>query len=140
MTFKYLANLFLIITISFSVSSCIALKEGRVVLADEDKSVSVIFSDRDRDLINDYYHNKKKRKRMPRGLAKRDRLPPGLEKQVRERGQLPPGLRGRDLPDDLERHLSKIPNSYVRVQVGGDIVLMNKKTRVVVDIIKDIAF
>lgn len=137
MTFKNLAKSFLVTLIILSVSGCIALREGRVVLADDDTSVSVVFSDRDRDLIHDYYH--KKKKRMPPGLAKRDRLPPGLEKQVRERGQLPPGLQGRDLPYGLESRLSDIPNGYVRVQVGGDIVLMNKKTRVVVDIIKDIA-
>ncbi len=139
MLLRNIAKTFLITLIIFSVSGCIALREGRVVLADDDKSVSVVFSDRDCDLINNYYHNKKKRKRMPPGLAKRDRLPPGLEKQVRKRGQLPPGLQGRDLPYRLESRLSNIPNGYVRIQVGGDIVLMNKKTRVVIDIIKDIA-
>ena len=138
MILKNLSKIFLIVLIIFSISGCIALREGRVVLADNDKSVSIVFSDRDRDLINGYYHNKKKRKRIPPGLAKRDRLPPGLEKQVRKRGQLPPGLQGRDLPYGLESRLSNIPNGYVRIQVGGDIVLMNKKTRVVVDIIKDI--
>ena len=140
MTLKNLAKVFILGLIIFSVSGCIALREGRVVLANDDASVSVVFSDRDRDLINNYYYKKKKKKHMPRGLAKRDRLPPGLEKQVRERGKLPPGLQGRDLPYDLERQLSNIPNGYVRVQIGGDIVLMNKKTRVIVDVIKDIAF
>jgi len=137
--FKKIIHSFFITLLVVSVSGCLALKQGVVVLGDDDTTVSVIFTDRDRDLINDYYHKKKKRKHMPHGLAKRDRLPPGLEKQVRERGQLPPGLRGRDLPYDLESRLSPIPEGYVRVQVGGDIVLMDRKTRVIIDIIKDIA-
>ena len=123
-----------------SLSGCLTLNQGRVVLADEDTSVSVVFSDNDRTHIHDYYHKKKKRKHMPPGLAKRDRLPPGLEKQLHKNGQLPPGLQGRDLPYELENKLSRLPEGYIRVQVSGDIVLMNKNTRVVLDVIKDVAF
>jgi hypothetical protein len=53
---------------------------------------------------------------------------------------LPPGLRGRELPGDRESRLSKLPPGYVRVIIGTDIVLENTKIRVVVDIVKDIAF
>ncbi len=35
-----------------------------------------------------YYRNEG----LPPGLAKREQLPPGLQKHVRERGSLPPGL------------------------------------------------
>jgi len=112
---------------------------GRVVVKDKDTTVAVIFSDGDRQLIADYYSGKKKKK-LPPGLAKKDRLPPGLEKQLRKNGELPPGLRGRELPGDLESRLSKLPPGYVRVVIGTDVVLENTKTRVVVDIVKDIAF
>ena len=134
------SRVLLLLLVMSGLTGCLALKEGGVVLADDDTSVSVVFSDNDRGHIQDYYHKKKKKKHMPPGLAKRDRLPPGLEKQLHERGKLPPGLEGRSLPDDLERKLSRVPEGYMRVVVGGDIVLMNKKTRVVVDIIKDIAW
>lgn len=107
---------------------------GRVVVQDGNNRVEVVFSDRDRRLIRDYYH----RHRLPPGLAKRSSLPPGLQKQVQRRGQLPPGLRGERLPDELEVKLSPLPEGYVRLQVGVDVVLMNTRTRVIVDVIKDI--
>ncbi len=63
-----------------------------------------------------------------------------MEKQLRKNGELPPGLQGRALPGDLEPRLSELPAGYVRVVIGADVVLQNTKTRVVVDIVKDIAF
>lgn len=107
---------------------------GRVVVEGKDTRVEVVFTDRDRRLIREYYH----RRHLPPGLAKRSSLPPGLRKQVQRRGQLPPGLRGKGLPDELEVKLSRLPEGYVRVQVGVDIVLMNTRTRVIVDVVKDI--
>jgi hypothetical protein len=76
---------------------------------------------------------------LPPGLAKRDRLPPGLEKQLRERGTLPPGLQKRihPLPLELERQLRKLPGGYTRVIIGASVVLMNEKTQVIHDMIRN---
>jgi len=72
---------------------------------------------------------------VPPGLAKRGgNLPPGLAK----RDRLPPGLQGRGLPHALESSLSHLPGGYVRRKVGKDIVLMDSRTRTVFDIIFDI--
>jgi hypothetical protein len=39
------------------------------------------------------------------------------------------------LPPELERQLAPLPSpNYVRVKVGQDLVIMNKQTRVVLDI------
>jgi hypothetical protein len=104
------------------------------VIEDENARVEVVFSDSDRYAIRDYYG----RRHLPPGLAKRSSLPPGLQKQVQRRGQLPPGLRGDRLPDELEVRLSRLPEGYVRLRVGVDIVLMNTRTRVITDVMKDI--
>jgi hypothetical protein len=105
----------------------------------DDVQVQVAFGDNDRRLIHDYYRNKKiKHKGLPPGLSKKGKLPLGLQKQLKKKGQLPPGLAKRYLPNELENRLSPIPRGYVRLKVGGDIVLMNKKTEVIVDIINDI--
>ena len=48
---------------------------------------------------------KGRNKGMPPGLAKKQQLPPGLQRRVAKHGSLPPGLAKRDLPDDLEREL-----------------------------------
>jgi hypothetical protein len=122
----------LLIYVLASIGGCAT--SGAVVVEDENTRVEVVFSDRDRTLIQDYY----RRRHLPPGLAKRSSLPPGLQKQVQRRGQLPPGLRGERLPDELEVKLSPLPEGQVRVRVGVDIVLMNTRTHVILDVIKDI--
>lgn len=121
---------------------------GRVVVQDEDAQVQVVFNTHDRKRIHHYYagkrgklyhkHGHKKGKRTPPGLAKRDKLPPGLEKQLHHNGRLPPGLEGRALPADLEQQLTPLPPGYVRLQVGGNVVLADERTRVVFDVIHDV--
>lgn len=128
----------IVLTGSLLASGCVSLSGGGVVVGDDDSKVAVIFTNRDRDLIDDYFSHSRKHKRTPPGLAKSSKLPPGLQRQLERNGQLPPGLQGRGLPGDLESSLSRLPGGYVRVIVGADVVLMNKKTRVVVDIIKGI--
>ena len=73
---------------------------------------------------------------LPPGLAKRDRLPPGLEKQLRVRGTLPPGLRKkmRPCPEEVERRLPPPPVGCGHVVIGGHVVLVNRSTYVVLDI------
>jgi len=73
---------------------------------------------------------------LPPGLAKRDQLPPGLERQLVVRGTLPPGLQKRmyPCPEELERRLPPPPPECTHVFIGGHIVLLNRKTNVVVDI------
>jgi hypothetical protein len=100
--------------------------------------------DRDDDDRDDRHEKRGRRhgKGMPPGLAKRrGNLPPGLAM----RGQLPPGLAKNDrlpkdvayepLPRDLERRLPPLPSpDYIRIRVGTDFLILNKKTRVIVDI------
>jgi hypothetical protein len=76
---------------------------------------------------------------LPPGLAKRDRLPPGLEKQLRERGTLPPGLQKKiqPLPVALERQLRPLPTGWRRVVIAGNVILMNERTATVYDIIRN---
>ena len=108
---------------------------GRVVIKDDTTSIDVRFGDRDLALIREYYQSAKHNNGLPPGLAKRGgNLPPGLAK----RDKLPPGLQGEPLPHDLERQLTRLPASYVRIRVGQDIVLMNGKTRVMVDVVYDV--
>ena len=73
----------------------------------------------------------------PPGLAKRDKLPPGLAKQLTENGALPPGLEKRSLPEDL---LHRLParKGTKRVIVDDDILLVEEGTEIVLDIIEDI--
>ena len=73
---------------------------------------------------------------LPPGLAKKDRLPPGLEKQLVRNGTLPPGLQKRlyPAPVELERCLPPPPPDCSHVLVSGHIVLLNRKTNLIVDV------
>jgi hypothetical protein len=73
---------------------------------------------------------------LPPGLAKKDHLPPGLEKQLVRNGTLPPGLEKRvyPAPAELERRLPPAPPDCAHVLVSGHIVLLNRKTNLIVDV------
>lgn len=97
-----------------------------------------VFTTHDRTIITDWFGTR--RNGLPPGLAKRDRLPPGLEKQLRQRGTLPPGLQKKlqPLPFELERQLSVLPTGYSRVVIGNNVILMNPRTALIYDIIRNV--
>lgn len=76
---------------------------------------------------------------LPPGLAGRDELPSGLERQYQLKGSLPPGLQRRQLPDDLARVLPVRGSDFDRVIVGNDILLLRRATGIVLDIMEDAA-
>jgi len=67
---------------------------------------------------------------LPPGLAKRDELPPGLRKQLHEKGELPPGLQKHlvPVPPDLEARLPRIPSDDRRYFAGNDLIIVNIRT------------
>lgn len=77
-------------------------------------------------------------KGMPPWLAKRDSLPPGLQKQLQKNGTLPPGLAKRDLPADLESKLPPVPAGLERILAGDDVVLLEKVTGKILDVIQGV--
>ena len=74
---------------------------------------------------------------LPPGLAKRDRLPPGLERQLRRNGKLPPGLQKKvtGLPSACSVGLPRLPEGWERV-VLSDRVLILDSARVISDIFR----
>lgn len=101
---------------------------------DDDRNRGDYYRDSDREEMRRWYADH--RESLPPGLAKRDQLPPGLEKQLVRRGTLPPGLQKRiqPCPSELERSLPPPPPDCAHVVIGGHIVLMNRRTNVVLDI------
>jgi hypothetical protein len=74
-------------------------------------------------------------------LAKRGRnLPPGLQKHLEKNGELPPGLQKRlePLPSVLERRLPRIPEYWERVIIERDIILLDRRTNRILDIIENV--
>jgi len=100
-------------------------------------AASVYFTRADRELITGWFHNNPAG--LPPGLAKREQLPPGLQKQLVRNGTLPPGLQKKvqPLPVALERQLPPLPAGYQRLMIGGSVIVMNGKTRLIADVFYD---
>jgi hypothetical protein len=66
------------------------------------------------------------------GSARRDSLPPGLEKQLERNGSLPPGLQKRiqPLPEVCNASLPKLPEDWGRVLLGGRVLLLDPSDRI----------
>lgn len=128
--------------LGFSIVSAVTLLQRAPVLA-LDSRRSERFSAEERRIIEEYYHKGKqsKKKGLPPGLAKRGgNLPPGLQKKLDRDGHLPPGLQKRlePLPTDLDRRLPRLPEHWERVILERDIVLIDRRSNRVLDIIEDV--
>ncbi len=101
----------------------------------DDDQGEQFYKHHDREVMRGWYHDHQSN--LPPGLAKRDRLPPGLEKQLVRSGTLPPGLQKRlqPCPEELERRLPPPPPDCAHVLIGGHIVLVNRRTNVILDIV-----
>lgn len=105
---------------------------------DKGRGIQIVFGDRDRDIIREYYRGGSG---LPPGLAKRGgKLPPGLEKQLQRNGKLPPGLQKKltPFPSDLERRLPRLPDIYRRGTIGSSVVIIDRRTQKIMDVIADI--
>jgi Ni/Co efflux regulator RcnB len=99
------------------------------------KKRDTYYSDQNREWARTWYRDH--HGDLPPGLAKRDELPPGLARQLRVRGTLPPGLQKKihPVPEAFVSHLPPPPPDCEHVLIGGNIVLMNRKTHLVLDIV-----
>lgn len=109
-----------------------AVTSGRVAIREDHAALHI--SERDRTIIRDYFRAQTAKKTPP-GLAKREKLPPGLGK----RDTLPPGLEGRSLPRDLESRLTVLPAGQARILLGNDVLLIQRDSRMILDILYAVA-
>jgi Ni/Co efflux regulator RcnB len=101
---------------------------------DDDDRGDHYYREHERGEMRGWYHDHGDN--LPPGFAKRDQLPPGLERQLRVRGTLPPGLRKKMLPcpEELEGRLPPPPRGCAHVVIGGHVVLVNRSSYMVLDI------
>jgi hypothetical protein len=99
-----------------------------------------LFGESQEATIRAWFSNKKNLEGLPPGLAKRDRLPAGLERQLQKNRSLPPGLEKRlhSFPLELERLLPGVPEGVIRVVIGVDIVLLDKTSNTILDIVREV--
>lgn len=97
-----------------------------------------VFTKEEVTMVRNYFQDN--RAGLPPGLAKRDRLPPGLERHLERNGTLPPGLqkKAQPLPPELERRMRVLPTGYRRVVIAGNVILMNEKTAKIYDLVRNV--
>jgi hypothetical protein len=92
------------------------------------------FSSGERDEINRYYSSHpEKRKALPPGLAKKNKLPPGWQKKL---------ARGERISDDVWAHRVELPRDIklpdekgvIRVRIDDRVVKVAERTREVLDV------
>ena len=99
------------------------------------------FLPEERRIIEHYFRSSGPSKGLPPGLAKRGgKLPPGLQKHLDKNGRLPPGLQKRlePLPQDLNLRLPPLPDYWERVILERDVILVDRRTNRILDIIENI--
>jgi hypothetical protein len=70
---------------------------------------------------------------LPPGLAKRESLPPGLQKQLQRNGKLPPGLQKKvqALPSQCSINLPRLPGGWERVVLGDRVIVLDPAKRII---------
>ena len=100
---------------------------GQVVLKDDSKAADIRLSPSDRRVTEEYYRTHAGQKGTPTKV------------QAVIGRVLPTGAKTEPLPRELEQKLSPLSPSHVRLRVGQDVVLMDSKTRVIVDVLFGVA-
>jgi hypothetical protein len=97
---------------------------------DEDDPSAYAFSARDRRVIRSCFEQHASG--LPPGLAKRESLPPGLEKQLQKNGTLPPGLQKKvqPLPQVCESELTSLPRELERVVLSRRVMVINSAYKI----------
>jgi hypothetical protein len=98
------------------------------------------FGEDERRLITDWFHDSNNVNTLPPALAKQERLAPALQKQLTRNATLPLGLerKSQPLPRALETRLPRLPAGRRRVVVGGNVILLDESTSMIVDIIPSV--
>jgi protein involved in sex pheromone biosynthesis len=124
---KFLVYSLVALTLLLSGCATSVMTSGEVVIEDEESRNGAGFSSSDREQIKNYYAQSQvgtASRNTSSGLVKRDVLPRSPSNKA--------------LPATLENRLSKLPNGYRRLVVGSDVVVINTRTRVIVDIYRNV--
>jgi hypothetical protein len=118
-----------LVSASLLLNGCVTTQSVGVRTHSPGVSTSFYFSDSDRSRIRGYYLYNRPYNRQG---------PPGHRKQYSHRYQrhqvLPNGVPYSRLPSHLESRLPRLPADYIRIVVGGDVMIMNVRTRVIYDV------
>jgi hypothetical protein len=99
-------------------------------------NVNVTFGSDEHRIIREWFAHPANLSGLPPGLAKKEQLPPGLQRQLVRNGELPPGLQKKvhPLPHALEVQLPRLPEGRRRVIISGSVVLLDSPRNTILDV------
>jgi hypothetical protein len=127
-----------------SLSACTAPTHSKTVVGVHSPGVvaRIIFSDAERTQIKQYYYtHPSQRHPKPYGHRPGHPSPYGgynTHRPYQLHQPLPPHIAYQRLPHTLEHNFARLPADYVRIVIGGDVLIMNVRTRVLYDAIWDV--
>jgi hypothetical protein len=100
-------------------------------------AASVTIGRNDERIIREWFAQPSNLRGLPPGLAKKEQLPPGLQKQLVRNGQLPPGLQKKlqPMPAVLESRLTPLQEGQKRVIINGSVILMDQRKNLILDVL-----
>ena len=103
-------------------------------------SLSFTFGSTETRLIQEWFRNPRNLEGLPPGLARSEKLPPGLEKQLVRNGRLPPGLQKKiqPLPNDLRSRLPQPPDGVEIVIVAGRVLAVHVQSSKILDLVANL--
>ena len=103
-----------------------------VIVLERDPGISMRFGSDDFNVIVNWFGSNRYT------VSEWQDLPPGLHRQLRDRGHLPPGLAMKSLPPGLARRLGPPPRGFDSVVIGHDVALIELSSGAIADIIRDV--
>jgi len=119
-------------------------KHSQVGVGEQDQNdrkttvaVSVSIGRNDERIIREWFSQPANMRGLPPGLAKKEQLPPGLQKHLARNGQLPPGLQKKiqPMPPILEARLTPLPEGKRRIIINGSVILLDQQNNLILDMI-----
>ena len=100
-------------------------------------TATISIASNDQRVIREWFSDSSNLKGLPPGLAKRETLPPGLQRQLVRNGQLPLGLEKKiqPLPPALEVQLAPLPEGRKRVFISGSVILLDERKNLILDLV-----
>ena len=139
------AGLFVLLTASLPALAEQGRGRGRARQASVQDQVDVqrndrVFGREEIRVIREWFTVAKSVQGLPPGLAKREQLPPGLQRQLKRNGTLPPGLQKQiqPLPGKLADRLPELPVGMRCIVLAGNVILLEEKTARIIDLIADV--
>jgi hypothetical protein len=123
-----------------AIASMMAGASAAMAQGSPESSLFAGFKSEERRIITDWFQDSNNTSGLPPALAKREPLAPGVQKQLTQNATLPPGLvkKIQPLPRALEIRLPRLPAGRRRVFVGGNVILLDESTSMIVDIISGV--